>query len=173
MNDAMRSLMDGDVPAIAADDAPIAFREIAGAGWLVDDQGAVLLVALNEANDQPVPRGIDDISYFEAQLNGRGMMDYDLSVSGAERGEILLRRSLAYACLALRNVSEQIKIPVRAYISMSQGGLSDDTVTANVTFSAVRDGVAAYIDDVGIYEEEALLELTSSDARELLPESGL
>ncbi|MYV42156.1 hypothetical protein GT030_25635 [Streptomyces sp. SID1328] len=173
MNAAMRSLMDGGVPSIQADDAPLAFREIAGAGWLLDDRGAVLLVALNGPNGQSAPKGVEDISYFEAQANGRGMMDYDLSVSGAERKQILLRRSLAYACLALRNLPEQIRTPVHAYISMSEGGLSDDTVTANVTFSAVRDGVAAYIDDIDIYEEEALLELTSSDARGLLYEPGL
>lgn len=100
-------------------------------------------------------------------------MDYDLSVSGAEREELLLRRSLAYACLALRNLPEQIKTPVHAYISISEGGLADDTATANVTFSAVRDGVAAYIDDINIYEEEALLELNRSDARGLLNEPVL
>lgn len=173
MNAAMRDSLGGGFPSVQADDAPLAFREIAEAGWFVDGRGAVLLIALNQSSGQPDLEDYDDIAYFEARANGRGMMGYDLSVSDPERRNILLRRSLAYACLALRSVSEQIKTPVRAYISMSKGGLSDETLTANVTFSTVRDDVAAYIDDIDKYQEEALLELTSSDAGRLLAQAGL
>ncbi|MFJ8195412.1 hypothetical protein [Streptomyces sp. NPDC096152] len=96
------------------------------------------------------------------------MIDYDLPKSGAERTEVLLRRSLGYACMALVAAPGNQQWPVLAYISLSEGGLEDDFLTSNVTFCSDRPDLPRYVDDVESYTQEALLELSAADATMML-----
>ncbi|MGW7378543.1 hypothetical protein [Streptomyces sp. NPDC054794] len=97
------------------------------------------------------------------------MTDGDLPRDGRERGVRLLRRSLSYACAALRAVPESFVWPVFGYVSLSRGGLEDDFLTANVTFCTKREGVLPYVDDIESFAHEALLEISQEDAMKLMP----
>ncbi|WP_367323548.1 hypothetical protein [Streptomyces sp. HUAS ZL42] len=134
----------------------------------MDESGAHLLSALQSGYNGAALEDFADIVHFEATVNGRGMMDYDLPASGPERRDQLLRRSLAYACMALKATPEESAHPIQGYVSFSEGGLSDDSLTANITFCTSRPHVPPYVGDIRSYREEALLELTRDDAKKLM-----
>ncbi|GAA5705695.1 hypothetical protein Save01_06548 [Streptomyces avermitilis] len=164
MNEIMLSLAGAELPSVLPDDVPAAYRAIAEEGWTVDGNGAYLLSALQAGYHGSTAGEFEDIVHFEATVNGRGMMDYDLPASGPERQNRLLRRSIAYACLALQAAPAESEHPLLGYVSLSEGGLSDDTLTANVTFCTRRSGIPPYVSDIQDYSEESLLELSRDDA---------
>ncbi|MFF4277050.1 hypothetical protein [Streptomyces sp. NPDC001536] len=149
------------------EDAPDQFRVVVKAGWVTDGD-AHLLTALKSGYSGAGRTEFADAVHFEAAVNGRGMMDHDLPTSGPERLTALLRRSLGYACTALRSVPPGRPWPTLAYISLSAGGLDDDVLTAHVTFCSDRPDVPPYVADVESYEQEALMELSQEDAAALL-----
>ncbi|MCF3136869.1 hypothetical protein IPZ69_42470 [Streptomyces olivochromogenes] len=138
-------------------------------GWMLGYRGAQLLGALSSGYRPDDPDGFVDVVQFESAVNGRGMTDWDLPRDGRERGVRLLRRSLSYACAALRAVPESFAWPVFGYVSLSCGGLEDDILTANVTFCTKREGVLPYVDDIESFAHEALLEISQEDAMKLMP----
>lgn len=145
-------------------DAPDPFLAIVAEGWMVDANGAQLLKALHPGYASTGrPEGLEDVIHYEASVNGRGMMDYDLPPSGPDRQKLLMRRCLGYSYAALRAVPSSYEWPVFGYVSLSDGGLHDDTLTANVTFCSQRTDVIPYVADVNSYADEALLEISQTD----------
>ncbi|MFG2297745.1 hypothetical protein [Streptomyces sp. NPDC048603] len=149
-----------DVGNVTDDDVPAGFRSIAERGWTVRPSGARVLRAF----DAPSAGPFGDVVQEEYSLNGRGMTDYDIPESGPEREAILLRRCVAYAraCLRAREDAD-LGLPVSAYISVSFGGLEEDTLTANVTFCGVHPGVRPYLVDIEDFTQEAILVLPPSE----------
>ncbi|MFF4487175.1 hypothetical protein ACFY0F_11880 [Streptomyces sp. NPDC001544] len=168
MNDRMLTLVGPDLPSVGPDDVPAAYRAIAAQGWTVDANDACLLSALEGGYRGSTVEEFQDIVHFEATVNGRAMMDYDLPAAGPERQDQLLRRSIAYACMVLQAVPAESEHAVLGYVSLSEGGLSDDTLTSHVTFCTRRPGVLPYVDQIQGYSEEALLELSRDDAVKVL-----
>lgn len=146
---------------------PDQFRAVVRGGWLLDGD-AQLLAVLHSGYSGGGRQEFPDVIHYEATVNGRGMMDYDLPDSGPGRRESLLRRSLAYACTALLAVPASQPWPTLAYVSLSEGGLEDDLLTAHVTFCSQRPGVPPYVSDVNSYRQEALLEISQDDAAIIL-----
>ncbi|MGQ4433584.1 MULTISPECIES: hypothetical protein [unclassified Streptomyces] len=162
----------GAVEHIAREeDVPDPFRAIVRAGW-TSEGDAQLLSALHSGYSGASLTEFGDVIHYEATVNGRGMMDYDIPESDPERQKTLLRRSLGYVCTALLAVPESHPWPMLGYVSLSEGGLADDLFTAHVTFSSERPGLPRYVDDVDSYQHEALLEITQDDAKALLKRSG-
>lgn len=165
MNASMSRLLATTPADARVEDAPEAFRAIAAEGWIVDDNGAQLLKALRAGySGADGVEGFQDIVHYEASINGRGMMDYDLPPSGPDRRALLVRRCLGYAHAALRTAPANLEWPVFGYVSLSSGGLHDDTLTAHVTFCSQRPGILPYADDMNSYIDEALLEISQKDA---------
>ncbi|WP_324606168.1 putative T7SS-secreted protein [Streptomyces griseus] len=168
MNVKMTELTGGVLPQVRGDDVPASYRAIVQDGWIVGEGGALLLVALYAGYSGSSFDTFEDVTHYEATVNGRGMMDYDLPSQGPGRVDRLLRRSLAYACLALRAaLTGEEKI--MGYVSMSEGGLSGDIMTGHVTFCVSHSSLQPYLGDIQNYTQEALLEVSQEDALQLLP----
>ncbi|MGW4676203.1 hypothetical protein [Streptomyces sp. NPDC004324] len=149
-----------DLAGLTESDIPQPFRDVAGHGWTVTSGGAVLLTELAEGT----VGSYFDVVQEETSVNGRAMTDYDLPASGKDREEPLLRRCLAYAFACLESAEGKFgEYSVSAYVSLSMGGLDDDTLTANVTFTMRRPGLASYVPDIEGYVHEALLEIRHDD----------
>ncbi|WP_393084858.1 hypothetical protein [Streptomyces sp. LN704] len=161
MNRMMAAMMQRtDVTRLSEPDIPPPFRDIAGRGWTMGSEGAVLLTELAEGT----VGSFFDVIQEETSVNGRGMTDYDLPESGHDREERLLRRCLAYSFACLESAAGQFgENSVSAYVSLSMGGLDDDVLTANVTFSSRHPGLAPYVEDIESYANEALLEIRRGD----------
>ncbi|MEU5535288.1 hypothetical protein [Streptomyces sp. NPDC020362] len=140
-------------------DVPAPFRDVVRAGWVLDD-GALVLAELRSGYVGAGRSGFTDVIHYEATVNGRGMTDYDLPRGGPERARTLLCRSVGYARPALAAVPQGCEWPVLAYVSLSEGGSTDDLLTAHVTFCTERPGVAPYVADLESCRE-ALMELSA------------
>ncbi|WP_307176608.1 hypothetical protein [Streptomyces africanus] len=163
----MFELLGTAEPHARTEDAPEPFQAIADAGWTRDGD-AHLLTALRSGYSGAGRMDFEDVIHYEATVNGRGMTDYDLPASGAERRGTLLRRCLGYACAALRAVPDRQTRSVVGYVSLSEGGLADNLLTARVTFCSVHPGLPRYLDDMDSYTQEALLEIEQEDAAAML-----
>ncbi|MFI1657313.1 hypothetical protein ACH4ZU_20740 [Streptomyces sp. NPDC020472] len=163
-NQWMRKLLtDADLTGLSSSDVPPMFQEVVERGWSVTGSGARVLTDL-----RPDPAG----SYFdrlaeETTVNGRGMTDYDLPTEPAaadERTNVLLRRCLAYAADCLRAARDHFGDDrVRAYVSLSLGGLDDDLLTAQVTFCTPLPDTPPYIADLERVRDAAVAELSVHD----------
>ncbi|WP_411109541.1 hypothetical protein [Streptomyces sp. c-19] len=163
-NQWMRKLLaDADLAGLSSSDIPPMFQEVVERGWSVTGSGARVLTDLC-----PDVAG----SYFdrlteETTINGRGMTDYDLSTEPAatdERANVLLRRCLAYAAGCLRAAEDHFgDDKVRAYVSLSLGGLDDDLLTAQVTFCTPLPDTAPYITGLEQVQDAAVAELSVGD----------
>jgi hypothetical protein len=167
MNTRMSALLGGRAPRAREEDVPEQFLAVVRGGWIVEGD-AQLLKLLRSGYSGGGTREFEDVVQHEAAVNGRAMVDYDLPRSGTERIEMLLRRSLGYACSALAAVPEGRKWPVRGYVSLSSGGLDDEILTAYVTFCSDRPDLPRYADDLDVFAHEALLELSQDDAAGVL-----
>ncbi|MEV7570074.1 hypothetical protein [Streptomyces tanashiensis] len=79
---------------------------------------------------------------------------------------VLLRRCLAYAAGCLRAAQEHFgDDAVRAYVSLSLGGLDDDLLTAQVTFCTPLPDTAPYITGLEQVRDAAVVELSVRDGR--------
>ncbi|MFD9218794.1 hypothetical protein ACFWDI_01885 [Streptomyces sp. NPDC060064] len=157
-----------DISHLGEGDIPEQFLDVATEGWTTSAGGARVLSALASASSGK----FFDVVQEEYSVNGRGMIDYDLPVSGNEREETLLRRCLAYCFACLDKASEQLgSNSVMAYVSISAGGLDEEILTANVTFCGDHPGFPPYVEDIESYREEALIELVPGDYVHLLEAS--
>ncbi|MER5960961.1 hypothetical protein [Streptomyces sp. NPDC002057] len=160
----MRKLLtEVDLTGLSSSDVPPMFREVVERGWSVTGSGARVLTDL---------RTDPDGSHFdrlaeETTVNGRGMTDYDLPAEPAAadaRASVLLRRCLAYAADCLRAAGEQFgDDAVRAYVSLSLGGLDDDLLTAQVTFCTPLPDTPPYIAGLEQVQDAAVAELSLRD----------
>lgn len=171
MNASMADLLEGAEFHVREEDVPDQFRAVVREGWTLDGE-AQLLTALHSGYSGVGMQEFEDVIHYEATVNGRGMMDYDLPKSGPERRASLLRRSLGYACSALLAVPASQRWPALGYISLSEGGIDGDSLTAHVTFCSQRLGLPAYASDMDSYMHEALMEISQEDAAELLSEGS-
>jgi len=171
MNARMSEFFEAVEHIAQEEDVPDPFRAIIRAGWVAEGDAQLLTALFSGYSGTPLTE-FDDVIHYEATVNGRGMMDYDLPESGPERRKTLLRRCLGYTCTALLAVPESHLWPVSGYISLSEGGLEDDLLTAHVTFCSARPGLPRYVDDMESYKHEALLEVSQDDAKALLKKSG-
>lgn len=145
------------------DDVPETFRKVVRAGWTTDGD-AYILTALASGCHGTGHAGFQDVVHYEATVNGRGMTDYDLPAAGRARLDALLRRTLAYACAALRAVPGGGRWPMLGYVSLSEGGCDDTLLTAHVTFCSDRPHLPRHVSDLDAYRQEALLEISQADA---------
>ncbi|MET7482554.1 hypothetical protein [Streptomyces sp. NPDC005538] len=148
------------------EDVPDAYRAIVAAGWIVDGD-ARLLAALHSGYSGTGREEFQDVIHYEVTVNGRGMMDYDLPMAGPKRREMLVRRSLGYACTALLAVPKNWPNTF-GYVSLSGGETDDDMLTAHVTFCSEHADTPRYLNDLESYGQEALLEIPQTDAATLL-----
>lgn len=163
----MAELLRTVEPHAREKDVPDQFRAVTQAGWTMDGD-AQLLSALRSGYSGAGRAQFEDVVHYEATVNGRGMTDYDLPVSGPERFAALQRRSLGYACTALLTLPPGTPWPTLAYISLSGEGPNDAFLTAHVAFCSHRPDVPPYVGDLESYEKEALIELSQEDAASLL-----
>ncbi|MEU0402763.1 hypothetical protein ABZ318_21465 [Streptomyces sp. NPDC006197] len=163
-NQWMRKLLAGaDLVGLSSSDIPPVFQEVVERGWSVTGSGARVLTGL-----RPGTAGSSfDRLAEETTINGRGMTDYDLSTEPAatdERANVLLRRCLAYAAGCLRAAQDHFGDDgVRAYVSLSPGGLDDDLLTAQVTFCTPLPDTAPYIAGLEQVQDAAVAELSVRD----------
>lgn len=167
MNARMAELLGTAEPRARDEDTPEPFLAVARAGWTIEGD-AHLLTALRSGYSGAGRMDFQDVIHYEAAVNGRGMMDYDLPQSGPERLEPLLRRSLGYACAALRTLPEGQKWPVLGYVSLSAGGLEDNLLTAHVTFCSVHSDLPRFVHNMDSFTHEALLEISQEDVAAML-----
>ncbi|WP_369391218.1 hypothetical protein AB5J72_28910 [Streptomyces sp. CG1] len=167
MNARMSGLLGGVEPRAREEDVPDQFRAVVHGGWTTDGE-AQLLTVLHSGYSGGGRQEFEDVIHYEATVNGRGMMDYDLPPSGPERIEALLRRSISYACSALRAVPDGQKWPILGYVSVSEGGLEDNILTAHVTFCSERPDLPRHVGEMASYAHEALLEISQEDAAAIL-----
>ncbi|MFI0807692.1 hypothetical protein [Streptomyces echinatus] len=167
----MTALMGNEFLHVQQNEVPPAYRAIAEGGWTVAENGAYLLTAL-QGGYSGSTSDFEDVVHLEASVNGRAMMDYDLPAAIPERRSRLLRRCIAYACLALSCVPSDSDYPVLAYVSLSEGGLVDDTLTSSVTFCTRRPAILPYVDRIEGYTEEALLEVSADEIDRFLMTPG-
>ncbi|MFC7933536.1 hypothetical protein [Streptomyces cinereoruber] len=145
-----------------ADGSPL-FREVVEEGWSTTESGARVLTALRPERD-----GFhSDRLAEETTVNGRGMTDLDLPVGPAavdERARVLLRRCLAYSAACLRAARDRFgDDAVRAYVSLSFGGLDEDLLTASVTFCTPLPDVRPHIAALERVRDAAVAELSVHD----------
>ncbi|WP_234438958.1 hypothetical protein [Streptomyces sp. NRRL B-3229] len=171
----MADLLAGFEVDVREEHVPDQFRAVVQRGWIEQD-GAQLLAALYSNYSGAAQSGFEDVVQYEATVNGRGMMDYDLPSSGPERSGPLLNRTFSYACTALLAVPAGWPWPILAYVSLSEGGLDDDLLTAHVTFCSRRPGLPPFVQEIESYTHEALMEISRDDAKvklaRTLPSNG-
>ncbi|MFB7512815.1 hypothetical protein [Streptomyces sp. NPDC056144] len=160
----MRQLLaDADLSRLSDADIPPAFQEVVEQGWSVTGSGARVLTDLCL---EPAPSAFDRLAE-ETTVNGRAMTDYDLPADSAaadERASILLRRCLAYAEACLTSARDRFgDDEVRAYVSLSLGGLDDDLLTAQVTFCTPLPDAPPYIAGLEDVQDAAVAELSVQD----------
>ncbi|MFJ5937160.1 hypothetical protein [Streptomyces sp. NPDC093071] len=163
-NQQMRKLLDGvDLDGLSPSDVPPMFREVVERGWSVTGSGARVLTALLLV---PAVAAFDRLAE-ETTVNGRGMTDHDLPTGPAaadERADALLRRCLAYAAACLLAARDRFRDDaVRAYVSLSPGGLDEDLLTAYVTFCTPRPDTPPYVPALEQVRGTAVAELSVHD----------
>lgn len=170
-NAEMSALLEAVEHIVREEDVPDPFRAIVRAGWTSEGDAQLLSALYSGYSGTPLAE-FGDVIHYEATVNGRGVVDYDIPESDPERHETLLRRSLGYACTALLAVPESHPRPMSGYVSLSKGGLEGNLLTAHVTFGSERPGLPRYVEDMDSYRHEALLEVSQDDARTLLRRPG-
>ncbi|MCZ0983027.1 hypothetical protein O1L60_39795 [Streptomyces diastatochromogenes] len=172
----MRELMtDADLTGLSSSDVPPMFQEVVERGWSVTGSGARVLTDLRP--DDPAGSYFDRLAE-ETTVNGRGMTDYDLptdptdpassstaaAAAANERTNVLLRRCLAYTAACLRTARDHFGDDhVRAYVSLSLGGLDDDLLTAHVTFCTPLPDTPPYLPGLEQVRHAAVAELSIRD----------
>jgi hypothetical protein len=163
MNDSMQMLLHGPPFDLANwDDLPESLREVIRSGWTVNDRGAYLMKALL-AGYHGSSLSFEDLTGYEASVNGLGIPDWDFEQNG-DIQDRLLRRTISYACYALdagRRLRESVGLTAVASVS---GMLMDiRRLTARVTFILDRVSEPVLVGDVECRKNEALLIFAMED----------
>jgi hypothetical protein len=166
VNARMSDLLGRIEPCVREEYLPDLFRGVVRGSWVVDG-GVHLLTVFSSGYSGAASADFEDMIHYEATVNSRGMLDYDLPNSGIDRSKPLLER-LAYACMALVAVPASWPWSILGYVSLSEGGIDDDLLTAHVTFCSRRDGLPPYVKEIDSYTHEALMEISQDDAATML-----
>ena len=161
MTNAMRELAARAKLGIvnAADLTPRA-DEILAPGWIREPDGAWVLAALRQSYSGQ-RAAFDDLTGYEAAVNGRAVYDLDLP-PGPERAALLLRRAYALS----RAVLEQVQAvpdapPVTALITVSMSFTENPEWVGNQTFWAEHDGEPPYVEIDDSFGTELLMSMSS------------
>ncbi|WP_438289554.1 hypothetical protein [Streptomyces sp. HUAS TT7] len=124
---------------------PEVLEEILTDGWVVEDDGAVLLKGMLDGY-HPAGPPFTDLVGREAAVNGWGVPDWDLPEAPEERTPLLLARTFRYARRALAaRVAQDPSADIRATVSVSRSESGEQSVTSHVTFWTHRDGEAPHV----------------------------
>ena len=163
MNEGMRrQLPPAPLETASWEDVPESLRKIIEHGWVIDETGAYLLQMM--AHGYHGSRSsFADLTGYESSVNGLGIPDWDIPLSGDTNGQ-LLRRSVSYAYFALR-AARQIEgsNALHAIVSTSEALLGESRLTAHVTFVLNRTSELALVDDVEFRQNECLLTFSMED----------
>jgi hypothetical protein len=142
MTDAMRELAArANLNTVTQADLPPRAQEILTAGWVREPGGAWVLAALRQSYSGR-RAAFDDLTGYEAAVNGRAVHDLDLP-HGAERAVLLLRRAYALS----RAVLEQPEVPpVTALIAVSMSVTENPGWVGSQTFWADHEGEPPYVE---------------------------
>ena len=164
MTQAMRELAArANLGTVTSVDLPPGAEEILNAGWEREPGGAWVLAALRRSYAGR-RAAYDDLTGYEAAVNGRAVYDLDLP-RGAERAVLLLRRGYALS----RAVLEQARLvsdapAITALITVSLSFTEDPDWVGNLTFWAEHEGEQPYVKlDAGL-DAELLLSMSSRSA---------
>ncbi|MGW4285227.1 hypothetical protein [Nocardia sp. NPDC004750] len=150
---------------VSREDLLPGLAKVARTGWRVMDD-AVLLKRWYKSyhGNRAAFAGLLD---YEIAVNGRGIYDLDLEVSGVERVPALLRRGAAFAWAALHTACRDVpRSRLAAYISAAPVYATPEVYTGNVTFCALRPGQPPY---VGQDADHIVVALFSEDCAQPLP----
>ena len=146
-NDAFWGLLsEGTLAHVSVTAVPPDPHEVARRGWVEDASGAWLLRAFRDSYHGSA-ESFDDLTGFEAAVNGRAVPDLDLPPTGGARIACLVRRAIAFARLALS--SYERSGPVMVAYGLFSGDKSSGAMTGSLTFCAEHPGEPPYIENVG------------------------
>ena len=156
----------GEVPPeVPGDDLPDMFRWAVAEGWTADERGAWLLRRFL-ATYSGSPEAFSDVTGYEAAVNGRGIPDMDLTVSGNARAAALAKRGIAFARAALSRLNSEHPVhpPAVAYVSISDVDMDDEVLyVGNVTFVTAHEGEPPYLPDIDGITDNAVLAIYSEE----------
>jgi hypothetical protein len=161
MTDAMSDLAASvKLDTVTAADLPPHAAEILASGWVKEDNGAWVLAALQRSYSGE-RAGFDDLTGYEAAVNGRAVYDLDLPRDD-DRAGLLLRRGYALIHEAL----EQIRsIPgsqvVTGLMTVSLSLTEDPMWVGNCTFWAEHEGEEPYFEIDDVSGADLLMSVTS------------
>jgi hypothetical protein len=125
---------------------PELFRSAVADGWTVDERGAFLLRRfLATYSGSPET----DVTGYEAAVNGRGVPDLDLAVTGRARANALARRGVGFARAALGRLDADYPDhpEADAYVSIAEvEGDGEILYVADVTFVTTHPGEPPYLE---------------------------
>jgi len=162
MTGPMRELAErAKLDTVTEADLPPGAAEILTAGWVREPDGAWVLAALRRSYSGG-RAAFDDLTGYEAAVNGRAVHDLDLP-RGTERAALVLRR----ACALSRAVLEQARsVPdgpaITALITVSLSFTDDPEWVGHQTFWAEHEGEQPYVEIDDGFDAELLLSMSQS-----------
>ncbi|UOZ08472.1 hypothetical protein [Amycolatopsis sp. WQ 127309] len=161
MTDAMRELATrAKLDTVTSVDLPPRAGELLDAGWVREGDGAWVLAALRRSYSGR-RAAFDDLTGYEAAVNGRAVYDLDFP-RGEERAARLLRRACAVSRAALDQLRSVPDAPVvTALITISRSFTEDPEWVGSQTFWAEHEGEQPYVEIDGGASDELLMSMSS------------
>jgi hypothetical protein len=149
-----------NLDTVTSADLPPWAGEVLAGGWVREDDGAWVLAALRRSYSGR-RAGFDDLTGYEAAVNGRAVYDLDLP-HGGDRAALLLRRAYALS----REVLEQVRsIPdspaVTGLITVSMSFTEDPMWVGDHTFWAEHEGEEPYVEIDDVPGDDLLMSISS------------
>ncbi|VVJ22939.1 Uncharacterised protein [Amycolatopsis camponoti] len=162
MTDAMRELAArAELDTVTAADLPPGAGRVLAAGWVREPDGAWVLGARRRSYSGD-RAAFDDLTGYEAAVNGRAVHDLDLP-RGEERAALLLRRGYALSREVLHLVRAVPDAPaVTALITVSMSLTEDPEWVGDQTFWARHEGERPYVEIDDRASPELLMSMDSA-----------
>jgi hypothetical protein len=139
------------------------YRKIVKSGWIVEDDGAVLLRRLL-ASCHGDRQHFTTVTAWENAVNGRGIPDMDVT-EGPDRIARLMYRGAEYAraatAVARRSLPDET---VLAYVYVTPSPIDPADRAGTVTFTSPGTGEIPYVSDVAAVDDCVLVSFSSDDA---------
>ncbi|GLZ42888.1 hypothetical protein [Actinokineospora sp. NBRC 105648] len=160
--DAMRVLLGTvDLASVGLSDVPPGWMaDAVRQGWTVEPDGAVVATALR-ASYAGHRSAFSDRTDYEAAVNGRGMVDYDIPLDHQDRRTIVVRRSWAYLTSMLAPAHGTALVTGQVSIGLSR--TENPFWEAHVTFWTDRDDEPPYYNLDTVPQEDAVLQMRADD----------
>lgn len=159
---------EGALSDVSRGDVPDGFLRTVDEGWMRDERGAWLLRDFL-ATYHGSPKAFNDLTGYEAAVNGRGVPDLDLAVGGKARAVALARRGVAFARAALYRLNADFPDhpPAVAYVSIGDVDMDDEILyVGDVTFVTDHDGEPPYLGNLEGVTANAVLAIDSTECLE-------